>query len=313
MPRVSVCIATHNRRAYLQEAIASVLAQSFQDVEILVCDDGSQDDTADWMASQTDSRIRYIRHREPIGKSNNMRSGFAAATGDYFIKFDDDDRLTPEFLARTAAILDEQPAIDLVSTDHWIIDPESRRDEAATDRNSRNWGRTDLAEGPIADLIAVTFLHQSLQIGATLFRKGVLDDLGYMRPDLQNCEDNDLLVRFAQAGHQAYYLADRLMDYRVHPEQQSLARAIRYLTDKIAYLDYFHFDDPTIEHTRQQRLIESRLLLGLRLIRTDAIAQGRRLIWQAKAMAYPKAAIGLALSYMPHPIRQMAFQRLPQT
>jgi glycosyltransferase involved in cell wall biosynthesis len=313
MPRVSVCIATHNRRAYLQEAIASVLAQGFQEFELLVCDDGSKDDTADWMATQTDPRIRYIRHIEPIGKSNNMRSGFAAAIGEYFIKFDDDDRLTPDFLARTVAILDRHPDMALVSTDHWIIDPQSERDLAASDRNSQFWGRTDLAEGPIVDLVAVTFVRQSLQIGATLFRKAILDDLGYMRPNLQNCEDNDLLVRIAQAGHGAYYLADRLMDYRVHPEQQSLARAIRYLSDKIAYLDYFQFSDPTIEQIRQQRLTESRLLLGLRLIRTESLRQGRQLIWQAKALSYPKAAIGLVLSYLPGPVRGIVFRQLPQT
>jgi glycosyltransferase involved in cell wall biosynthesis len=52
-----------------------------------------------------------------------MISGFQAAQGEYFIKFDDDDRLTPEFLSKTVAVLEAHPHIDWVSTDHWVIDP----------------------------------------------------------------------------------------------------------------------------------------------------------------------------------------------
>ncbi|MEC4815823.1 MAG: glycosyltransferase family 2 protein, partial [Scytonema sp. PMC 1069.18] len=121
MPKVSVCIPTFNRINLLPVAIDSVLQQTYQDFELIVCDDGSVDGTPEFMSQYTDSRIKYIRHPQNIGKSNNMRSGFDAATGEYFIKFDDDDRLTPEFLARTSVILDKDPSIDFVGTDHWVI------------------------------------------------------------------------------------------------------------------------------------------------------------------------------------------------
>jgi cellulose synthase/poly-beta-1,6-N-acetylglucosamine synthase-like glycosyltransferase len=65
-----------------------------------------------------------------------MRSGFEAASGEYFIKFDDDDRLTPDFLARTVAILDKDSSISFVGTDHWIIDINNVRDET---KNSRKF------------------------------------------------------------------------------------------------------------------------------------------------------------------------------
>ena len=272
MSIVSVCIPTFNRKELLAIAIDSVLQQTYQDFELIICDDGSIDGTFEMMAQLTDRRIHYIRHPQNIGKSNNMISGFKAATGDYFIKFDDDDRLTPSFLEKTSQLLDKNPQIDFVGTDHWVIDSKNSRNENLTQLNSQKWGRSDLPQGMVENLIEVTFVKQSFQIGATLFRRNVLDEVGYMRSNIQNCEDNDLLVRLALAGKQAYYLPKRLMEYRFHAEQQGLDRAIPYLKDKLNYLESFQFEAEGIEKVRCDRLIETKLLLGLRLIQIGDIA-----------------------------------------
>lgn len=310
MPAVSVCIPTYNRQDFLAIALDSVLAQTYPDFEVIVCDDGSTDGTPERMATYSDPRIRYIRHAQNIGKSNNMISGFQAATGEFFIKFDDDDRLTPEFLARTTAILRSHPTVDFVGTDHWVIDAASQRDPAATDQNSQRWGRTELPEGPVANLLEVVFVRQSFQIGATLFRRQALLEVGYMRPDIQNCEDNDLLVRLALAHKQGYYLPERLMEYRFHPEQQGIHRAIPYLRDKIAYLRNFQFETEALEHIRRSRLAESQLLLGLRLIETGENHPGRELLQAGHRAAPAKARVGLALSYLPQGLRRSAFEWL---
>ncbi|MEO0843754.1 MAG: glycosyltransferase family 2 protein, partial [Cyanobacteria bacterium J06643_5] len=199
MPKVSICIPTYNRIDLLPFAIESVLKQSYQDFELIVCDDGSSDGTADLMSKYQDNRIKYIRHQQNIGKSNNMRSGFDAATGDYFIKFDDDDRLTPDFIAETVAILEKDSSIDFVGTDHWIIDINNQRDEFQTKENSRKWGRENLPEGVVDYLLKTVFVNQSFQIGATLFRRQTVVEVGFMQPNWQNCEDNDLFVRLALA------------------------------------------------------------------------------------------------------------------
>ncbi|MEM9118192.1 MAG: glycosyltransferase family 2 protein [Cyanobacteria bacterium P01_F01_bin.56] len=307
MVKVSVCIPTYNRVHYLAEAIASVQQQTFTDWEVLVCDDGSQDATPDFMAGLTDNRIRYLRHEQNIGKSNNMISGYQAAQGAYFIKFDDDDRLTPDFLDKTAAILDQHPEIDLVSTDHWVINSESQREPALTDQNSARWGRTTLTAGTIENLTARTFDQQSLQIGATLFRKRVLDEVDYMRPNLQNCEDNDLLVRLALAGKQAYYLPERLMEYRFHPEQQGIGRAIPYLRDKIQYLKLYEFTDSQLENLRQRRLQEAQLMLGLRLVEAGNTTEGKALLQQGRAYSAQKAQIGQLIAAFPPAVRPWLF------
>ena len=310
MTKVTVCIPTFNRYHILPFAIENVQKQTYSDWELIVCDDGSTDETPELMAKYQDPRIRYIRHRQNIGKSNNMRSGFETATGEYFIKFDDDDRLTPEFLEKTIAILDQYPEVDFVGTDHWIIDINNQRDENATKQNSQRWGRTKLTEGIVNNLLEVVFIQQSFQVGATLFRRQDLLDVNFMRPNLQNCEDNDLFVRLALAGKRGYYLPQRLMEYRVHAEQQGINRAIPYLRDKLNYLDSFKFEPETCESIRQSRLAETQLLLGLRLIETGETQTGRQLVWQGKSYSTLKAGTGLILSVLPMKLRQSAFDQL---
>lgn len=312
MPKVSVCIPTYNRVNLLSGAIESVVQQTYTDWELIVCDDGSTDSTAELMSQYQDSRVKYIRHLENIGKSNNMRSGFEAARSEYFIKFDDDDRLTPEFLAKTTAILDQDSSIDFVGTDHWVIDINNVRDEQATKLNSQRWGRNILPGGVVKNLLEVVFVRQSLQIGATLFRRETLQELGFMLPNIQNCEDNDLLVRLALAGKKAYYLPELLMEYRFHAQQQGIQRAIPYLTDKLRYLESYQFESENIEQIRQSRLAEVKLQLGLLLIEKGETKKGRELVKQGKSFSSSKAWVGLTLSILPKELRGQMFKILRQ-
>jgi glycosyltransferase involved in cell wall biosynthesis len=312
MPKITVCVPTFNRVHLLPYAIDSVLNQSEKDFELIICDDGSSDRTPELMSQYTDNRIKYIRHQQNIGKSNNMRSGFDVASGEYFIKFDDDDRLTPDFLASTTAILTKDSSIDFVGTDHWIIDINNVRDEAKTQENSDRWGRKNLPAGVVDNLLEVVFIQQSFQVGATLFRHKTLQELGYMQPNLQNCEDNDLFVRLALAGKKGYYLPQLLMEYRTHAEQQGINRAIPYLFDKMRYLESYKFDSEKIETIRKNRLTETQLLLGLRLIEKGETQKGRELVLAGQSFSSPKAWTGLGLSLLPVGLRGKAFNALRQ-
>jgi glycosyltransferase involved in cell wall biosynthesis len=312
MPKITVCIPTFNRVGILPYAIDSVLNQSEQDFELIVCDDGSSDRTSELMSEYTDHRIKYIRHHQNIGKSNNMRSGFDAASGEYFMKFDDDDRLTPDFLKSTAAILTQDSSIDFVGTDHWIIDINNVRDEAKTQENSHRWGRKNLSAGVVDNLLEVVFIHQSFQVGATLFRRQALQELGFMLPNIQNCEDNDLFVRLALAGKKGYYLPQLLMEYRSHAEQQGINRAIPYFFDKIRYLESYKFESEKLEKVRLNRLSETQLLLGLRLIEKGEMQKGRELVLAGQSFSNAKAWTGLGLSLLPVGLRGKAFDALRQ-
>ena len=313
MVKVSVCIPTYNRSDYLQYAIDSVLTQSYGDFELIVCDDGSTDDTSEVVSSYDDSRLRYLKHPQNIGRSRNMRSGFDAAIGEYFIKFDDDDAIAPEFLAKTVSILNNHTEADFVCTDHWIINAQGEREEAATEANSARWGKDELTEGIIPDLVTETFVKQSLQVGSTLFRRQCLEEVDYMRPQADGCEDFDLLVRLALAGFQGYFLPELLMEYRFHGGQTSLKQDIHFLSAKAFCIDSYQFTQPELQALKQEKLRVVNQGLGIRSIEKGDTLKGRQLLQESAASGYsPRVYFGLFLSYLPFSLRKQVLQIVRQ-
>lgn len=310
MPKVTVCIPTYNRADYLIYSINSVLRQTYEDFELIVCDDGSSDNTPEVVAGFNDPRIIYLRHPQNIGRSLNMRSGFMAARGEYFIKFDDDDGLTPEFLAKTVPILDKEKNVDFVCTDHWIIDKFGQKIAAATQENSAKWGKDRLKEGIVSDLERQTFSYQSLQVGSTLFRYQSLADVDYMRPQADGCEDFDLLVRLALAGKQGYFLPELLMEYRFHGGQTSLRQAVHFLRAKLFCTESYQFNDIKLEAERLRKVAFLQESLGIKLIEKGETNEGKILLEKAAQVLgkSQRAKLGLLLSYLPLNLRQLAFE-----
>ncbi|MEQ9485752.1 glycosyltransferase family 2 protein [Coleofasciculus sp. F4-SAH-05] len=310
MSNVSVCIPTYNRANYLVNSVNSVLSQTYKDFELIICDDGSTDDTPTVVSQWDDSRIRYVRHENNIGRSKNMRSGFDAAQGDYFIKFDDDDALTPEFLEKTVAVLEAEPTVDFVCTNHWVINKHGNRVESATKENAAKWGKDKLKPGIIPDLMRQTFQYQSLQVGSTLFRRACLQDVDYMRPEADGCEDFDLLVRLAIALKQGYFLPEYLMEYRFHGGQTSLRQNLHFLKAKVFCIDSYRFPDQELEKLRIQKLAWTKEALGLRLIENGDTVQGRQMLQEVTDIigSSRKAQLGVILSYFPLSLRQAALQ-----
>lgn len=310
MTKVSLCIPTYNRAHLLPYAVNSVLNQTYNDFELIITDDGSKDNTAEVVSQWNDSRIRYIRHPQNIGRSKNMRSGFDAATGDYFIKFDDDDALTPEFLEKTVAVLDEMQNVDFVCTSHWVINEKSELEEAATRENAAKWGKDKLKQGIIPDLVKETFQYQSLQVGSTLFRRACLQAVDYMRPEADGCEDFDLLVRLAITGKVGYFIPEYLMEYRFHNFQTSLKQDIHFLSAKTFCIDSYKFDDRELEQLRLVKLAGTKQILGIRLIEKGDSAKGRQLLQESSQIlgSSLRTRFGLILSYLPLSLRQLALQ-----
>lgn len=130
---VSVIIPTYNRPGYLQEAVDSVLAQTYSSIEILIIDDGSADGGV-----HTKSALKpYLSedHRLPItyiyqknaGLVSAVNRGLALARGEYIQRLDDDDRLLPEKIARSVEVFQARPAVGLVATGYYHIDATGKR------------------------------------------------------------------------------------------------------------------------------------------------------------------------------------------
>ncbi|MEO5742185.1 MAG: glycosyltransferase family A protein, partial [Vicinamibacterales bacterium] len=109
MTGVSVVIPTQNRRALLSEAIATLMAQTYPDWELIVVDDGSTDDTRRFLEAQRDPRMRFIIRESAEGPSAARNAGLAEARGDLIMFLDDDDLLRPETLARLSDALRAHP------------------------------------------------------------------------------------------------------------------------------------------------------------------------------------------------------------
>lgn len=310
MPKITVCIPTYNRSHYLQYAVNSVLKQTYGDIELIICDDGSTDDTPEVVSKFNDSRIQYLRHPQNIGRSSNMKSGFLAAKGEYFVKFDDDDGLTPEFLAKTVQILDEFPDVDFVCTNHWVINSKGERDLIATETNAKKWGKSDLKLGIIPNLLEETFIKQSLQVGSTLFRLNCLQEVDFMRSELVMCEDFDLFVRLALNGAKGYFIPELLMEYRFHTGQTSLKQNLDFLKAKTFCINSYKFDNPDLENTRIKKLAITEQALGLRLIENNETSSGRELLLKSAQVLgnSNKVKLGIFLSYLPLKLRQIALQ-----
>jgi glycosyltransferase involved in cell wall biosynthesis len=113
-PRVSIGIPVYNGEKYLSQAIESALAQTYQDFELIICDNCSTDRTQEICEAYAiqDERVRYYRNEMNLGAAPNFNRAFELATGEYFQWLAADDLLAPTLLEKCVPILDaDQSAV----------------------------------------------------------------------------------------------------------------------------------------------------------------------------------------------------------
>ena len=127
-PRVSIGMVVYNGERYLAEALDSLLAQTFEDFELTICDNASTDRSGDIgrdYAAQ-DTRVRYARNPRHLGVMGNYRRAFELSRGQYFRWAADDDLSAPQSLARCVEVLDREPAVVLAYPKTRFIDEHGR-------------------------------------------------------------------------------------------------------------------------------------------------------------------------------------------
>jgi glycosyltransferase involved in cell wall biosynthesis len=205
MPKVSVIIPTHNRASFLPAAVQSVLNQTFQDFEVIVVDDASDDETPAVMRSFTDPRITYVRHDSNKGQGETRNDGIRRATGEYIALLDDDDEWLPQKLEKQVHLLDgSSTMVGLVYTGFRKIDARTREvvGEVVPDRRGyvfeeiarRNWIGT---------------------CSTVLCRRSCLKIAGLFDETLVAGVDYDLWLRISRQ-YQVEYIKDPLVNYNVH-------------------------------------------------------------------------------------------------
>lgn len=205
LPRVSVVIPCFNLGRYLAEAVESVRAQTFQDFEILVVDDGSTEEAT--LRELTDLAAAGIRvlGSENRGLSAARNLGIANASGEYVSALDADDRFAPEWLERAVAFLEARP--DLAFVSHWL---------RAFGDESWDWQpvRCDLT----------VLLDYNVLNGAALFRRRLVEDIGGFDESMrEGCEDWEFWIRAVSRGHRGAILPYVLYEYRRRTDSMSHA------------------------------------------------------------------------------------------
>lgn len=125
MPKVSVIIPTYNNSAHIARAIDSVLIQTYRDIEIIVVNDGSTDDTEERLRAYGD-QIRYI-YQENQERSAARNTGMRHAQGEFIAFLDTDDYWLPNKLQQQIAILEQKPEIDVVYSRAYLVDDDERK------------------------------------------------------------------------------------------------------------------------------------------------------------------------------------------
>ena len=211
MPVVSAAIITYNRAHYLDDAISSVLGQTFDDFELIVVDDGSTDDTEKVVARYGDL-VRYIR-REHGGKAAARNAAAELACGEYLAFCDSDDMWYPDRLARQVRIMKAQKDVGMV---HGHVDVVDADGHPLPDRTAAGRGVFGAAHRRRATYASYAFECRCLS-STVLLRRAVFDTIGLYDRELP-IEDYDFYLRLVLAYEIAFLHGPALARYRAHED-----------------------------------------------------------------------------------------------
>ena len=206
MKRISIIIPAYNQAAFLGQAIDSALGQANADVEVIVVDDGSTDETPAVIA-RYEGNPRFQSIRQPnAGLPATRNRGLAAATGEYICFLDSDDFFAPDKCAKQAALLDARPELGFVYCDITIVDQAS---QPKPDQPSINQIQRTLS----GNIFPALMMGGYFPPHTVMIRKTVLEAVGAFDPALGGHADYDLWLR-AAAVHPAAFLDEKLAFYR---------------------------------------------------------------------------------------------------
>jgi glycosyltransferase involved in cell wall biosynthesis len=284
MSLFTVIVCTFNRSASLRGAIEGILGQTDDDLELIVVNDGSTDDTADVLTSyRGEGRLRAI-NRPNGGLSAARNTGLAAATGEWVIFLDDDDRPHPRWLETLAGQCDED--VGLVSCGCRSVDPDGR----VLDHRSP-------APHALFPEVSGVFLA-----GTFAVRRQLYDAVGGYAETIPTSHQTELMLRLLpelrRRGLEARAVDDALVDIEARPPGDRPLSQPRELLIGAEYL---------IEHHRDALAAAPAVLAdyhgvaAVSAIQVGQVACGRRHFLQACRVGgwRPKQVARLALAYVP--------------
>jgi len=229
----SVALCTYNGALYIQEQIESILNQTLPVDEIVVCDDGSADNTVSiiqQIAKAVPEKIRLIRNNTNIGLCANFMKAISLCKGDIVFLSDQDDIWYNNKVEKLTHYLTQHPKIDLVFSDATLMGGHFNGQKMSDNLNFPKENRKMFFAGLAFELS----LYQVYALGASMaVRKKLIDQIIQKKPILNS---HDHFLQFeASARNAIAYLDEPLYNYRIHNEQTSnaggnMANILNYIT-----------------------------------------------------------------------------------
>ena len=212
-PLVSVVMPAYNAEPYIAEAIESILAQTLEDFEFIVVDDGSTDATAEIAAryAERDSRIVLLRNERNLNLPASINRGICSARGRYVARMDADDWSYPQRLERQVALMEANPVVVISGGAMEICGP------SLTPIDRREYNLTDVT------VRARIFRYSPFSHPAVIFRTEAARAVGGYDDGLFAAEDYDFYFRIGRHGEFAN-LPGVVLKLRTHP--RSLSRSL---------------------------------------------------------------------------------------
>ena len=208
LPLVSISMPAYNAEFYIAEAIESILAQSYKNFELIICDDGSIDRTREIIEGYKDPRIVKIFSAENRGLIATRNEIAQVAKGKYLALLDADDLAFPDRLALQVHFLESGNA-DLCGADHWTLNQDTGAIKPSRQRHSNS------------DIQALLSVCSPLCNPAVMGRIEIFKSHPYLRSYI-HAEDYCLWTEIALAGYKFANIPQKLIIYRLHSTQTSV-------------------------------------------------------------------------------------------
>lgn len=215
-PLVSVIIPTYNRGDLIEKAVKSVLNQTYKNLEVVVVDDGSEDNTKDIMEKFRDPRVKYIRSPENRGQPHAMNIGIKRSQGDFIGLLDSDDEYLPTKIEESIKVLGRgDKRVGLVGSNYWNVGVKSKVWKIGQPR------RVD----PIWHIPSPS---------TWLLRREVFEEIGYYDERIRIINDRDFLFRFSKKFILEFI--DKPLVVRYESEDSLSAKTDKHVTMRKLFL-----------------------------------------------------------------------------
>lgn len=220
-PLVSVIIPTFNRRRWIGECLDSVLNQTYPNIEIIVVDDASSDDTVEWLGAQPQYKSVVVHAQAQNGGASIARNtGIEISKGEFIAFIDSDDLLLPNHAETAVRTFQKYPNLGLFCCDSTMIDVDGN---VLFDGKTWNETLSEIKKYPVKTGIRPledVFMFLNCFPGFTL-RREVFRNLGGFVQEIFPADDCDLMLRVAGSRYEVFYFHEPLCLRREHDGQCS--------------------------------------------------------------------------------------------